>query len=456
MRNKIPSLIALTCILIYAGAVLFGAYQVYTSIESRRAQAIQELDRMQNLISQNSSIFFTEPFREQFHKQLSECTALEGIIITGSQGPIYFEKEAGAVIRHDPNPRFIPQFGYITLQYEPMEIPGARNVNLYSVFNAVNYESLVYTLRLVLCAILGALLLSFITMMITMLWPQTSGFLDQTVFADETAPQESVFNNDYFDDDFSLHDSPAETADTESMDDVFELPDFDDFAASGKAESTADSFHLDDFLDEGELALPESEYPAEEPEEQSTVSNERQESQAGDDAGKENPNGLYSPRSNIGWEEYTQDRLASELHICASSEQDLIVLLMECGEKVDCSNSLYKKIAKEAVEMFNLRDLTFEYGNRGIAVIIPNAGLEQGISRAEAFHARLLKSFFDSFHSKNDFLIGISSRSGRLIEAGRLILEASRALEKAKTEPDSPIIAFKSDPEKYREYIKKA
>jgi len=49
----------------------------------------------------------------------------------------------------------------------------------------------------------------------------------------------------------------------------------------------------------------------------------------------------------------------------------------------------------------------------------------------------------------------MSSRSGRLLNAERLILEADEALKKARTEEKSPIIAFKSDPEKYREFISK-
>ena len=433
MRNKIPSLIALICILIYVAAVLFGAYGVYTSIRSRRLLAIQELDGIQNLISRNNAIFFTEPFREQFRRQLADCTSLYGIIITGSQGNLGFEKETGAIIRWDPTPRFTSRFGYITLQSRPLEIPGFRNVNLYSIFNSLDYEVLVYVLRQSLFAILGALLLSFLTMMITVLRSRTAAYSEHSIFTSKIEEEES---NDYNDFSLPAYDYPLGAKDNKSMNDVYDLPDFDSFSAPEETELNEDNFHLDDFLDESDLKLPKNNGMPE-------------------DTGKGSPNGLYSPRSNIGWEAYTQDRLASELHICASSEQDLVVLLMECGENVDCDDILYRKIANEAVEVFNLRDLTFEYGNRGISVIIPNTGLEQGISKAEAFHARLFKSIFDSFHSKNDFLIGVSSRSGRLIEAERLLLEASRSLEKAKTEPDSPIIAFKSDPEKYREYIKK-
>jgi hypothetical protein len=54
----------------------------------------------------------------------------------------------------------------------------------------------------------------------------------------------------------------------------------------------------------------------------------------------------------------------------------------------------------------------------------------------------------------NSLRIGISSRNKRLVRAARLLLEASRALDKAGQEPDSPIVAFKSDPEKYKAFMR--
>jgi len=160
------------------------------------------------------------------------------------------------------------------------------------------------------------------------------------------------------------------------------------------------------------------------------------------------PKGLYSPRSNIGWEEYTKDRLNSEIHRCSSTEKDISLILIEFA---DITNDLmYKLAAEEAISFFSSRDLLFEYGKLGILVILPGIELGTGISKSEKFYQRIVKKF----PNKNPSLcIGLSSRSGRLIDADRLMLEAQEALSKAKRDTKSPIIAFKSDPEKYRAFI---
>ena len=165
------------------------------------------------------------------------------------------------------------------------------------------------------------------------------------------------------------------------------------------------------------------------------------------------PKGLYSPRSNIGWEEYINDRLDSELHRCSSTENDLVFFLMEFADFTN--DIMYKNAAEEAVSFFSSRDLLFEFGKHGIAVILPGIDLDSGISKSQKFYQRILQKFPNSHKLSSGFYIGLSSRSGRLLNADRLILEANEALYKAKHEPKSPIMAFKSDPEKYRDFLSK-
>jgi len=174
-----------------------------------------------------------------------------------------------------------------------------------------------------------------------------------------------------------------------------------------------------------------------------------------EDDNEGNPHGLFTSRGNIGWESYTLDRLSSELHRCASFEQDLVYMVMEfkCDERIE--DSVYLLFADEAVIFFTMRDLIFELGEKGLSVIIPSVDLEQAINKAEEFRARVANRLPEYFEGREKLYIGLSSRSGRLIEAGRLMMEASTALEKTQEEPVSHVVAFKSDPEKYRKFIKR-
>jgi GGDEF domain-containing protein len=164
------------------------------------------------------------------------------------------------------------------------------------------------------------------------------------------------------------------------------------------------------------------------------------------------PKGLYSTRSNIGWEEYTNDRLDSELHRCSSTEHDLTLIIMEFTDMTN--DSMFKQAAQEAAAFFSSRDLLFEYGKYGISVILPGTDLETGITKSEKFQQRIIGKFPPASNSRANLCVGLSSRSGRLLNSERLLFECKQALEKAKSDPKSSIIAFKSDPEKYRAFIR--
>jgi len=163
------------------------------------------------------------------------------------------------------------------------------------------------------------------------------------------------------------------------------------------------------------------------------------------------PKGLYSSRSNIGWEEYTRDRLDSELHRCASTEKDLTLIFMVFTDITN--DTMYRQASEEAVAFFTSRDLLFEYGRYGICAILPGINLEGGIVKAEKFHQRFLEKFPSGGRNTSSLCIGLSSRSGRLLNAERLMMEVTEALNRAKKDPKSSIIAFKSDLDKYRAFI---
>lgn len=173
----------------------------------------------------------------------------------------------------------------------------------------------------------------------------------------------------------------------------------------------------------------------------------------GTDKAPHAPKGLYSPESGLGWEEYLAERLNAELSRAASFEQDL-VLLEVSHEGIARKSSVYGLVTKTLLEFFNFRDLAFEQGSSGFAVILPNIDSDHALRLTEEFLKKITELLRKE--GSQDYLklfMGLSSRSGRLVDAALLVTEAGSALKKAKAEADSRIVAFKADPNKYRAFV---
>ncbi len=130
-------------------------------------------------------------------------------------------------------------------------------------------------------------------------------------------------------------------------------------------------------------------------------------------------------------------RLESELERAASFNQDLSLILFKSDETA----------TKMIRESFNYEDLLFDLGDGRIAVIEINKDLDTALAFAEDFIRNLINQL-----GNRRTRAGIASRSGRLIGAERLFTEALGALN--RTDDEKNIVAFRSDPEKYREYLR--
>lgn len=176
----------------------------------------------------------------------------------------------------------------------------------------------------------------------------------------------------------------------------------------------------------------------------------RSEAEGGTDAKRVKEGcGLFSPVTGLGWGNYLEKRLSFELRRAASFDQDLSLLLIKSFE-FDRTSAGYAALAKALLKKFSFQDLIFEYGEKGFSVILPNADLDLAMREAEDF---ISKNCAKLSMDRCSFTVGLSSRNGRLVNGTRIITEASQALRKAESDKDHRIIAFRSDPEKYRQYI---
>ncbi len=137
------------------------------------------------------------------------------------------------------------------------------------------------------------------------------------------------------------------------------------------------------------------------------------------------------------------ERLDLELERAASFNQDLSLLVFSAvGKPGESSSDLENSIRRA----FPYKDLVFDFGGDTYAVIEINKDLDSSLAAAEDFILdRIERVGNRALH------VGIASRNGRLISAARLHNEAESAL--GRTDASKNIVAFRSDPEKYRDYV---
>ncbi len=163
------------------------------------------------------------------------------------------------------------------------------------------------------------------------------------------------------------------------------------------------------------------------------------------------PEGLFSPVTGIGWEQYLSERLDSELVRAASSEQDISLIIIRISGLLH-TDLLSRKIAKVLLETFKFKDMVFEFGSNGFAGILQNINLDQAMKVADTLYAGIDSLLMEMSH-EGQITVGITTRTARLLPASRMIEEALSAARKAEEEPSLPIVAFRANPEKYRDFV---
>jgi hypothetical protein len=417
-KISVSFVVALICIFIYAGALISGTARILVNYSQRSYIAEREFRDIVDRASSAAILgFMSRPYQEIIQEYLLDSQTLLGVIITGSNGEFGFERQQGSVINWFGNTaRFKTGFGIARNPYaDSVWIEGQRNTTVRAIYSYIDYDLLIRVLRETLFVVLITVALAILVLVLENNL-KTNGQTSKKVIS--TKPLPPAYN-------VSRRDSAGPTLDSAA--DIF-----DDEPAFGSSEDEEEAISSDDDEDESGSGTGTGII---------------------EDTDEESPKGLYSVRG-IGWESYTMDRLESELHRCASFEEDLVFIVMET-RRSKLGEESFRELAGEAIKFFTQKDLIFEKGEQGMAMIIPALNLDQGIAKSEEFRNRIQNSMIDSSGTPPDLCIGLSSRTGRLVEAERLVFEASQALAKAMDDPESPIIAFRSDPEKYRQFISK-
>jgi GGDEF domain-containing protein len=163
----------------------------------------------------------------------------------------------------------------------------------------------------------------------------------------------------------------------------------------------------------------------------------------------ENPMGLFSPSTGLGWESYINTRLENELKRAISSEIDLSVFIIKL-QNISRSDELFRDLCDYLSILFQFKDLLFEYKDDCILCIKLSMNVDEALAFADKIHVDLSSKIKNAGGKCS---IGITSRSVRMVGAQRLLKEADEALKRAETDESSPIIAFRVDNTKYRKFI---
>ena len=161
----------------------------------------------------------------------------------------------------------------------------------------------------------------------------------------------------------------------------------------------------------------------------------------------ENPRGLFNPVTGLGWEEYLLTRLDSELNRAIASEIDLSLFIIQLPG-LSRDSEYVKNVCNYLTIQFQFKDLLFEYQEDCLVAMKINMNLDEALNLADKVYSGI-KNIIE----ENPCYIGISTRSIRMVSGQRVLKEATEALAHTKDDKDSPIIAFRVDTDKYKQFL---
>lgn len=162
-------------------------------------------------------------------------------------------------------------------------------------------------------------------------------------------------------------------------------------------------------------------------------------------------NADISPATGLKMQSSLSENLGEKITQSLDEKKELTLALLKINN-LDRGNAISNKLVEILKNDLSKTAEIFEYNSDGYAIILYNEDLS---SCAETFDKiyENMTSYLRENNSANEVVIGLSSVSGRNVDSPRLETEAAQALSHALEDPDSPIIAFRANPQKYKEYI---
>jgi GGDEF domain-containing protein len=146
------------------------------------------------------------------------------------------------------------------------------------------------------------------------------------------------------------------------------------------------------------------------------------------------------------------ERVLDPILINAASDNEDVAFILINIPGLARSSATGTEVCACILEQFVSSERIFEHGNDSFAVILQNSDEAEAIQIASGLY-RKLSEIISGSETVPVISIGISSKAIRdSVAAATLLMEANQALSRAIENQDTPIIALKINPEKYREF----
>lgn len=159
----------------------------------------------------------------------------------------------------------------------------------------------------------------------------------------------------------------------------------------------------------------------------------------------------YSPVTGVKVQSSLKDELQESIDSTLKNNSDLTFAILKING-LDRGNSISNKLLNLVKEDLESGSEIYEYNSDCYAIVVKDLNLNSCVDIFD----KIYQSTTDYLKANEDdyeITIGLTSVTGRQVSADRLITEADQALSHAINDPDSPIIAFRANPSKFKEYM---
>jgi GGDEF domain-containing protein len=162
--------------------------------------------------------------------------------------------------------------------------------------------------------------------------------------------------------------------------------------------------------------------------------------------------GFYSNETGFMRETFIERVLDPMLINAAPHNEDIAFLLISIPG-LDRKSETGEEVCKSILEQFKSKERIFEYSSDSFAAILQDSNAEKAVAEASQLYLTLNEKV-GALESVPEIHIGIATKAFRTtVAASALLAEAKQAIARAVENPDTPIVAFKINPEKYREFV---